>query len=672
MATTGVLYGSGTPVTTASNGSWATPTNAVGAPDAARAVWTSSGSGANATIRVEGHNAQTAIGATPTSVDQVAVTVYGYVNNTARIPTIEVQLTSGGTLIGSAQTMTASTTTTYSQTFNFTGVTWSQLANLGVRVSFTRAANTQSATGNVDAVGIDVTYTPDSSAPGLVASSRSGAADTNASSNTCPVPAGAAAGMIAVLAIEVFLDATSTPVTPTWPSGFTGIVDEQATPSGGVQLLIAKKTLTGADSGNYVTTLSAARWNMSDCALVRNVNTVLTPDTNSVKNGSGTAISSLSLTSSSAPVLLHFQANNSAASHTPPTNYVEQQEGDYLTVASRAPGTTGAHSTSGATQSTSTVWAAALIGLETSSGGGSATWTGSTASTAVTATSGSFTPGAVTWTASTAAATLTATAGAFAPGPVTWSGSTATVAATATSGSLTPGTATWAASTADITATATSGAFSSGAAPQTWTGSTATATATADAGTFTPGPVTWTGSTATATSTATSGAFAPGTATWAGSTASVAAAAQGGVWVADGAWSGSTAALTATATSGTWTPGPVTWNGSTATATATATGGAFTSAGASWAGSTATLAATATAGTWTPGDVAWLASVGIATFTGVSVLFIAGDRITPPERTLTIAAEARMASVASELRTATVPAQTRTYTVPAESRSVTA
>ena len=622
MATTGVLYGSGTPVTTASNGSWATATNAVGAPDAARAVWTSSGSGANATIRVEGHGAQAAIGATPTSVDQVSVTVYGYVNNTARIPTIAVQLTAGGTLIGTPQTMTASTTTTFSQTFTFTGVTWAQLATLGVRVSYTRAANTQSATANVDAVGIDVTYTPDASAPGVVASSRSGSSDSNTATNTCPVPSGAAAGMVALLAIEVFLDSGSTPVTPTWPSGFEQIVDERATPSGGVQLLIAKKTLTGADAGNYVTTFPSARWNMSNCVLVENVDTVLTPDASSVKNGSGTAIDSLSLTSSSAPVLIHFQASSSAASHTPPTGYTEQQEGDYITSATREPGTSGAHSTSGATQSTSTVWAAALIGVETGTGGGS---------------------------------------------PQTWTGSTATASAAGTSGSFTPGTATWTGSTATATATATPGAFSSGAAPQTWTGSTATATATADAGAFTPGPVTWTGSAAAATATTTPGAFTPGTATWAGSTASVAATAQGGVWAGDGSWTGSTASLTATATSGTWTPGPVMWTGSTAAATAAATGGAFTSAGASWAGSTATLAASAATGTWTPGDVAWLASIGIATAAATTGQFIAGDAGTPadsPGLTLTLPDAGIAIDVAAGGLTLTIPASTLTLTPP--------
>jgi hypothetical protein len=160
MATTGVLWGSGSPVTTQTAGSWTGATSATGANDSAFASWTSTGSGASATIRVEGHGAQSAIGATPASVDQVDVTVYGYVSNTSRIPTIAVQLTDSGTLIGSPQTMTATTTTTNSQTFTFTGVTWSNLANLGVRVSFTRAGVTQSATANVDAVGVNVTYAP--------------------------------------------------------------------------------------------------------------------------------------------------------------------------------------------------------------------------------------------------------------------------------------------------------------------------------------------------------------------------------------------------------------------------------------------------------------------------------------------------------------------------------
>lgn len=192
----------------------------------------------------------------------------------------------------------------------------------------------------------------------FVSSSRSGATDSFAGTNTCPVPSGTSAGMVAILAMEIFLDS---PITPTWPSGFTQVVDSRAS---GVQLLIAKKTLTGADSGNYVTTLPSARWNQSVCVLVSDAVTVSTPDANSLKTGVGTNIASLSLTSANPPVLVHFQANSSAGSHTPPTDFTERQEGEYITVATHEPGTTGTHSTSGASQTASTGWAAALISIE--------------------------------------------------------------------------------------------------------------------------------------------------------------------------------------------------------------------------------------------------------------------------------------------------------------------
>ena len=158
--TTGVLWASGTPTTAQSAGSWTNATNATGANNAGFATWTSTGSGATGSIIPAGYGAQTTIGTEPASVDSVAVTVYGYTTNTTRMSSIAVQLANAGTVFGTAQTMTKSTTTTYSQTFTFTGVTWAQLANLGVRVLFTRGAVTTSANGLVDAVKIDVTYTP--------------------------------------------------------------------------------------------------------------------------------------------------------------------------------------------------------------------------------------------------------------------------------------------------------------------------------------------------------------------------------------------------------------------------------------------------------------------------------------------------------------------------------
>lgn len=160
MTDTSTLWASGTPATTQTAGTWAGATNATGANNATYAGWTTTTANSSATITPAGYGAQAAIGSQPTSVDQVAVTVYVHVTNITRLPTISVQLTDAGTPFGTPQTITASSTTTYSETKVFTGVTWAQLANLGVRVSFTRNNATQTVTGNVDAIGTVVSYTP--------------------------------------------------------------------------------------------------------------------------------------------------------------------------------------------------------------------------------------------------------------------------------------------------------------------------------------------------------------------------------------------------------------------------------------------------------------------------------------------------------------------------------
>lgn len=159
-SSTSDLWASGTPTTAQSNGSWSNPTNATGVNDALRAQWTSTGSGATGSIIPAEFGAQAAMGGSaPQSIESVDVTVYGYVTNTTRMASIAVQLADGGVVFGTAKTMTKSTSTTFSQTFNFTGVTWAQLANLGVRVLFTRGSVTTAANGLVDAVKIKVNYT---------------------------------------------------------------------------------------------------------------------------------------------------------------------------------------------------------------------------------------------------------------------------------------------------------------------------------------------------------------------------------------------------------------------------------------------------------------------------------------------------------------------------------
>lgn len=86
-------------------------------------------------IVLSGFGAQAGIGAAqPASVDSVSVTLSNHVGATAPWGALTAGLYDGATLIGAAQAITKSTTTTNSQTFTFTGITWANLSNLAVRL----------------------------------------------------------------------------------------------------------------------------------------------------------------------------------------------------------------------------------------------------------------------------------------------------------------------------------------------------------------------------------------------------------------------------------------------------------------------------------------------------------------------------------------------------------
>ena len=147
----------------ASVGTWGTTANAydgaTGTTPNTYATWTSTTSGATASIDVGGYDFSTVVAAVDT-LNSVTVRARQNVNNVTRIPTITFQPFDGATAIGSAQTITPSTTTNEaSATFP---VTLAQLrsANFKVRITFTRAAVTQSATANVDHLEVSADYTP--------------------------------------------------------------------------------------------------------------------------------------------------------------------------------------------------------------------------------------------------------------------------------------------------------------------------------------------------------------------------------------------------------------------------------------------------------------------------------------------------------------------------------
>ena len=156
----------------------------------------------------------------------------------------------------------------------------------------------------------------------------------------------------------------------TWPSGFTqwGMVGVQNV----AQIFVGTKTLSGADSGNYVSTLSGTRFHQSDCVLLDGGGSIVAQDANNAKTGSGGTISSLSVTTTGAPGLVQFVANANDSTHTPATCSRRRRRADYIAAYYRIPGTTGSHTATAATISAGGGWASVLVAVEPAGGGGGA------------------------------------------------------------------------------------------------------------------------------------------------------------------------------------------------------------------------------------------------------------------------------------------------------------
>lgn len=198
-------------------------------------------------------------------------------------------------------------------------------------------------------------------AVGYRSSSSTGVGDNLTSSVAVPVPAGATANDIAVVAIEQW-EAGNPTVTA--PAGFTALTPVV---SGSLKLKVFWKRLTGADAGDYTFTWSGAQWNQGQCILFTGVKTSGDPigvNVNTATSASGTTVPSTSVTVAFQPGLGHFVANDGSATKTPATSFTEVQEGNYLASGYRIPGSTGTFSASGGTLSVSAPSMALLLALE--------------------------------------------------------------------------------------------------------------------------------------------------------------------------------------------------------------------------------------------------------------------------------------------------------------------
>lgn len=194
-------------------------------------------------------------------------------------------------------------------------------------------------------------------AVGYRSSSNTGANDQFVSSLPVPVPAGAAAGDIALVAVGRWKDSGSfTAITP--PAGFTLAISHASTAGTGVgnQIEVYWKRLTGADGGNYTFTWSGSRWSTGTAMLV--TGGIASGDPVEATNGAtGTSTANVpntSVTVATAAFLGHFIGNaNTATQSVVPTGFTNVQNQNYAKANYRIPGAPGTHSASGGTLSAS-------------------------------------------------------------------------------------------------------------------------------------------------------------------------------------------------------------------------------------------------------------------------------------------------------------------------------
>src|SRR5215218_3716753 len=162
MPTSGPVFAGAVAVLAGGQGSWATPTNAVGGDDNAVAVWTkpAATNQVSASLELSSFGAFADIPAGST-INSVTVRVNEYNANTTRMQGGSYELwDAAAAQIGATQFGLNTTTTSNVDSFAFTGATLAQLGALRGRVRARGSAtNAQSSNGSVDYVSLTVDYT---------------------------------------------------------------------------------------------------------------------------------------------------------------------------------------------------------------------------------------------------------------------------------------------------------------------------------------------------------------------------------------------------------------------------------------------------------------------------------------------------------------------------------
>lgn len=230
----------------------ASSANAVGGPNGTFAVATLP-AGSSASVTTSGYGAQAAIGAPPSSIDSVAVTVHWYTTD-ATDQTVTAQLVSGGTPFGTAQTLTPSTDSGNSETVTFTGVTWTQLANLGVQVRI----DTESfiADLRLDAQTVVVNYTDN----GKVATDSAAAVDAESVAATLTASDTATAVESAAVLVLLALTDSDSATASDSSSGITAAAasTDAATGADAAAVVVTFRAVSSSDAATAVESAAVA------------------------------------------------------------------------------------------------------------------------------------------------------------------------------------------------------------------------------------------------------------------------------------------------------------------------------------------------------------------------------------------------------------------------------
>ena len=186
--------------------------------------------------------------------------------------------------------------------------------------------------------------------------------DASVSQISPAVPSGAAADDVVVAVLTRWENGTNPAVTP--PSGFTHAGTQVI--GGEAKLDIYWKRLTGADTGTYLFSWGTAMWSHVHCFCMTGVKLSGDPIGSNISTWTGTAdtYGTTQLTTSFAPGLIWSGYNDSAGTHTPPTNFTEVIDFDSGVGAYYLPGAAGTYSAANASVTSSSNAIAVLIGLE--------------------------------------------------------------------------------------------------------------------------------------------------------------------------------------------------------------------------------------------------------------------------------------------------------------------